>query len=301
MNRRAANLQISDLHLLLTLAELPVCDTHGCEHRRPHGLGRQYELVAESPAGSYLLESCAHIHRTWALWLSIDPTFAPPTLTDEQTAGDTWQDFDWWEYSGGDPNPSASYTPKCVKPSVIGFHGSKAGSFKSSSCKMDESPGVPVSPVSLYEAQLELRRGGNIPAWWTEAKAGWDFFKLNGFFETPLSPPHPPALPPLPPDPPMPPTAPPPPPMPPTPPPQPPSSPPPRAWCANGIMANGPPSEPKPCCATSCGGCTGKKCSANQGTSATDQIQDKPCCPGNIRDANVTCLSKERTGCLVPL
>ena len=44
MNRRAANLQISDLHLLLTLAELPVCDTHGCEHRRPHGLGRQYEL-----------------------------------------------------------------------------------------------------------------------------------------------------------------------------------------------------------------------------------------------------------------
>ena len=219
----------------------------------------------------------------------------------EQTAGETWHDFDWWEYSGGDPNPSASYTPKCVKPSVIGFHGSKAGSFKSSSCKMDESPGVPVSPVSLYEAQLELRRGGNTPAWWTEAKAGWDFYKLNGYFETPLSPPHPPALPPLPPDPPMPPTAPPPPPMPPSLPPQPPSSPPPRAWCANGIMANGPPSEPKPCCAASCLGCTGKGCSANQGDSATDQIQDKPCCPGNIRDANVTCLSKEKTGCLVPL
>ena len=177
------------------------------------------------------------------------PTFAPPSASDEQNAGETWTDFDWWEHSGGGVNPAASYTPKCVYPSVIGFFGHKAGSFKNSSCKLIESPGVPVSPASLYEAQLELRLGGKIPTWWTEAKEAFEFYKLNGYFETPLfppSPPLPPASPPLPPSPPMPPTAPPSPSGPPMLPPQPPHAPPPRPWCANGLIGSGAWGAPRP-------------------------------------------------------
>ena len=215
----------------------------------------------------------------------------------EQTAGETWHDFDWWEHSGGGANPAASYTPKCVYPSVIGFFGHKAGSFQSSSCKLNESPGVPVSPPSLYEAQLELRLGGKIPAWWSEAKEGFAFYKANGYFDTPLfppSPPLPPASPPLPPHPPTPPIAPLSPSAPPATPPQPPGSPPPRAWCSLGLVGSGAYGSPRPCCAVSCGRCGGKGCGSLTGGADL-------CCPGQISRNALVCPSTEDVGCVIPL
>ena len=45
--------------VLIVLAELPVCDPDRCEHRGSNGLGRQRGIVAQSLAGSDLLESYA--------------------------------------------------------------------------------------------------------------------------------------------------------------------------------------------------------------------------------------------------
>ena len=214
-------------------------------------------------------------------------------------------------------NPTASYTPKCVKPKVVGFHGSRAGSFKTSSCQINESPKEPVSPASLYEAQLglRLRDQGGIPEWWTEAKDAFEFYKQNGYFETPLRPPLPPTLPPSPPAPPMPP------PVPPEPPIAPPPPPPPRfppAYCINGIEATGGGGEPRACCAQECGTCKGKKCGDRSKLTAkpasdrkgpgTASDAGKACCPGDIQNKDAVtniiggkvCRSVTETGCLMP-
>lgn len=52
---------------------------------------------------------------------------------------------------------------KIHMPLFIGFHGEKTN-FNLEQVKLDESNGVPVEPRSLYEAQLEKRRG-QVPAW----------------------------------------------------------------------------------------------------------------------------------------
>ena len=211
-------------------------------------------------------------------------------------------------------------------PKVVGFYGSKAGSFKTDSCYFNEeqrqtTPNgrrVPVSPASLYEAQLKLRLADKIPAWWTEAKDAFAFYKQNGYFETPLRPPRPPTLPPSPPAPPMPP------PIPPNPPSAPPPPPPPRfppEYCQGGIVANGGGGEPRACCALECGTCTGNKCGDRSKVAALNQpasdrkgpgtasAAGKACCPSVIqyKDAAVTkkidgklCSSVTETGCLMP-
>ncbi|MBN8218487.1 MAG: DUF4955 domain-containing protein [Spirochaetes bacterium] len=58
-----------------------------------------------------------------------------------------------------------------VKPMLIGFHGSPT-TFKEETCEIVESPGAPVAPGSLWEAQLALRLG-KAPAWIQEARAQW--------------------------------------------------------------------------------------------------------------------------------
>ena len=176
-----------------------------------------------------------------------------------------------------------------------------------------------VSPASLYEAQLELRLGP-LPAWWTEAKDAFAFYKQNGYFETPLRPPRPPTPPPSPPSPPFPPPVPPNPPFAPPPPP-PPLFPP--EYCKGGIVANGGGGEPRACCAAECGKCKGAGCGGRSNDAALKQTSDrtgpgtayangKACCPSGIeyedKDAgNVNakmdgkvCRSVTETGCLIP-
>ena len=66
-------------------------------------------------------------------------------------AKDTW----WW---------------KIVPPIIVGFHGT-GSSFDLSKIQVLESPGKPVQPESLFEAQLELRLG-KLPDWIEEVKQG---------------------------------------------------------------------------------------------------------------------------------
>ena len=230
-------------------------------------------------------------------------------LTDEQVAGDTWYDFDWWHHSGrndrGDgyfieANRAAGYTPKVVYPTIVGFHGSRAGSFNTNSCKIVESHGVPVEPASLYKAQLELRYGSP-RGWWTEAEQAFSFYEANGYFETPPSlppspppPPAPPTPPPLPPTPPTPPTPPPSPGPPPGAPPVPPAAPPPDPWCFNGIQGDGAHDKPRPCCDGACGQCGGSGCNNAPGGPTR-------CCGGDIVRAEVLCADEYDTACLIPV
>ncbi len=53
-----------------------------------------------------------------------------------------------------------------LPPSIVGFHGAEVH-FNPDEVKLNESPGVPVEPLSLYEAQLQLRLG-YVPSWLIE-------------------------------------------------------------------------------------------------------------------------------------
>jgi hypothetical protein len=69
--------------------------------------------------------------------------------------------YDWW---GG--------RPSLVKPTSVGMHGVPVG-IDERTGGVNESPGKAVEPESLFEAQLALRFGGQIPAWVTKARQDW--------------------------------------------------------------------------------------------------------------------------------
>ena len=59
---------------------------------------------------------------------------------------------------------------KIIPPVIVGFHGTDVGFDESSDqVKYMESNGSPVSPGSLYEAQIEHRLG-YVPGWLTALK-----------------------------------------------------------------------------------------------------------------------------------
>ncbi len=64
--------------------------------------------------------------------------------------------------------PNASYWWRLSPPVIVGFHGEPT-SFDQSQVRIDYSNGTPVTPESLYEAQLMLRLGA-IPSWLNELK-----------------------------------------------------------------------------------------------------------------------------------
>jgi hypothetical protein len=64
--------------------------------------------------------------------------------------------------------------PSLVKPIIVGMHGNAEGApvrVEGKQTLINESPGRPVAPESLYEAQLALRSGGSLPAWVGRAKS----------------------------------------------------------------------------------------------------------------------------------
>ena len=63
--------------------------------------------------------------------------------------------FNWWDHN--------SQWWKFLPPVVVGFHGEPTV-FDESQMKVNFSNGTPVSPESLYEAQLKERLG-HVPAW----------------------------------------------------------------------------------------------------------------------------------------
>lgn len=79
--------------------------------------------------------------------------------------------YNWW-----------GSRPSLVKPIIVGMHDSKAGGSVRADEKqvsINESPGAPVSPASLYEAQLALRFGGRLPEWVEKAKHEWAVMQKN--------------------------------------------------------------------------------------------------------------------------
>lgn len=83
--------------------------------------------------------------------------------------GDDKQPVNFWNYVKGKE-------AKFVKPLFVGLHG-KPLELKEDAVEGNESPGTPVAPESLYEAQLELRLG-KAPEWVGQSKTGWE--KLRG-------------------------------------------------------------------------------------------------------------------------
>lgn len=75
--------------------------------------------------------------------------------------------FQWWGTQG-----NSAITWRITPPIVVGFHGEPEITFDKSpdQVKYLESPGLPVHPESLYEAQIQ-RRLGYIPAWLLELKS----------------------------------------------------------------------------------------------------------------------------------
>jgi hypothetical protein len=66
---------------------------------------------------------------------------------------------------------------KFVKPLFTGIHG-KPVSFQEGTLMDNESPGSPVVPESLYEAQLALRLG-SLPAWVEASRAEWEKIRAS--------------------------------------------------------------------------------------------------------------------------
>ena len=87
---------------------------------------------------------------------------------------DDKQPVNFWNYVKGKE-------AKFVKPLFVGLHG-KPLELKEDALEGNESPGEPVLPESLYEAQLELRLG-KAPEWVGQTKTEWE--KLR---EEPLPP-----------------------------------------------------------------------------------------------------------------
>jgi hypothetical protein len=96
----------------------------------------------------------------------------------KQTAGKVFENYDFWEPRRGKRRYSGA---KIVKPFIIGYHG-KPTTFLKNNCEVVESYGKPVSPASLYKAQLELRLG-KLPKWLQDAEKQYKFFIKNGYFK----------------------------------------------------------------------------------------------------------------------
>ncbi|MHC4392098.1 MAG: DUF4955 domain-containing protein [Planctomycetota bacterium] len=74
--------------------------------------------------------------------------------------------YDFWHRTGRDT---------FVKPIICGLHGREV-TIKSSSVQVNESQNQPVLPLSLFEAQLELRLG-EMPSWVETEKRAWSAFR----------------------------------------------------------------------------------------------------------------------------
>ena len=81
---------------------------------------------------------------------------------------DDEQPINFWNYEKGKE-------AKFVKPLFVGLHG-KSVRLKEDSVEANEYPGTPVSPESLYEAQLKLRLG-KLPDWVGMARKEWEKVK----------------------------------------------------------------------------------------------------------------------------
>jgi len=81
---------------------------------------------------------------------------------------DDEQPINFWNYEKGKE-------AKFVKPLFVGLHG-KPVKLKEDSVEANECPGAPVTPESLYEAQLELRIG-KLPDWVGLARKEWEKVK----------------------------------------------------------------------------------------------------------------------------
>jgi hypothetical protein len=78
------------------------------------------------------------------------------------------QPINFWNYEKGKE-------AKFVKPLFVGLHG-KPVKLKEDSVDANECPGTPVTPESLYEAQLGLRLG-KLPDWVGLARKEWEKVK----------------------------------------------------------------------------------------------------------------------------
>ena len=78
---------------------------------------------------------------------------------------DDEQPINFWNYVKGKE-------AKFVKPLFVGLHG-KPVKLKEDSVEANECPGAPVTPESLYEAQLALRLG-KLPDWVGLARREWE-------------------------------------------------------------------------------------------------------------------------------
>jgi len=96
-----------------------------------------------------------------------------------QTAGEVFSDYNWWEPRVGTENYSGA---KVVNPLIVGYHG-LGTTFKADSCLLIESPGAAVGPASLYEAQLEASLG-YLPDWISAASNEYSFFMGNGYWNS---------------------------------------------------------------------------------------------------------------------
>jgi hypothetical protein len=89
-----------------------------------------------------------------------------------------WMVFWNFSYDGDDEQPVNFWNfvkgkeAKFVRPLFVGLHG-KPLELKADALEGNESPGAPVAPESLYEAQLELRLG-KAPDWVGQSKAEWE-------------------------------------------------------------------------------------------------------------------------------
>jgi hypothetical protein len=81
---------------------------------------------------------------------------------------DDEQPINFWNYEKGKE-------AKFVKPLFVGLHG-KPVALKEDSVEANEAPGAPVSPESLYEAQLGLRLG-KLPDWVGVVRQDWEKVK----------------------------------------------------------------------------------------------------------------------------
>jgi hypothetical protein len=81
---------------------------------------------------------------------------------------DDEQPINFWNYEKGKE-------AKFVKPLFVGLHG-KPVKLKEDSLEANECPGAPVTPESLYEAQLALRLG-KLPDWIGLARKEWEKVK----------------------------------------------------------------------------------------------------------------------------
>lgn len=75
------------------------------------------------------------------------------------------QPINFWNYEKGKE-------AKFAKPLFVGLHG-KPVALKEDSVEANECPGSPVTPESLYEAQLGLRLG-KVPDWVGSVRKDWE-------------------------------------------------------------------------------------------------------------------------------